>query len=66
MRKHLKCDDQTKYTKMKRSESAGCELKACTAVYFCWNAFASRAAESFSMPLRIPHVTGARDTACRV
>ena len=45
MRKHLKCDDQTKYTKMKRSESAGCELKACAAVHFCWNAFASRTAE---------------------
>ncbi len=57
MRKHLKCNDQTKYTEMKRSESAGYELKTCAAVHFCWNAFVSRTAES-SMPLRIPCVNG--------
>ncbi len=57
MRKHLKCNDQNKYTKVKRSESVDYKLKVCTAVHFCWNAFASRTAES-SMPLRIPSVKG--------
>lgn len=57
MRKHLKCNDQNKYTKVKRSESADYKLKVCAAVYFCWNAFVSRTAES-SMPLRISRVKG--------
>lgn len=41
MRKHLKCNDQNKYTKVKRSESADYKLKVCAAVHFCWNAFVS-------------------------
>lgn len=57
MRKHLKCNDQNKYTKVKRSESADYKLKVCAAVHFCWNAFVSRTAES-SMLLRISRVKG--------